>query len=197
MPPPASYDSSEGDSLKSTAWTRPPLTDDKIKLAPPWRPTMRMIDIKRAAPNVGGPSKRPATTLSSSTSSHNTSSIQTAMPSLSHTLVGIDLPNGGCGKGLMRKATLPKGPAETSSSAPLRIPRKNLRRAPNVFESKSEIGAPLPKTPTLSFLSGRVDTLTGIVERLESDLQKKETKNAQLVEDLTNSILVFTPSSLG
>jgi hypothetical protein len=191
MPPPVSYGLSEGDNLKSTAWTRPPHTDDKIKSAPPRRPTTGIIGIKRAAPDVSGPSKCLATTLSGSTSSRNTSSVQIARPSLSHTLVGIDLPNGGCGKGLMQKATLPKGPAETSSSAPLRIPRQNLRRAPNVFERKSETGAPLPKTPTLSFLNGRVDALTGIVERLESDLEKKETKNAQLVEDLNKLRLSF------
>jgi hypothetical protein len=94
MPPPVSYGLSEGDNLKSTAWTRPPHTDDKIKPAPPWRPTTGIIGIKRAASDVSGPSKCPATTLSGSTSSRNTSSVQIARPSLSHTLVGIDLPNG-------------------------------------------------------------------------------------------------------
>jgi uncharacterized small protein (DUF1192 family) len=97
--------------------------------------------------------------------------------SLSHTLVGIDLPNGGRGKGFMRKATLPKVLVETTSSAPLRIPRKNLRKASNVVESKST-GEPLPKVPTVTFLSSRVDALTSIVERLESDSEKKEAKNA-------------------
>jgi hypothetical protein len=33
LPPPASYGSSEADSLKSTARTRPPLTSAKIKAA--------------------------------------------------------------------------------------------------------------------------------------------------------------------
>jgi len=79
-------------------------------------------------------------------SSLNTSSFHTARPSLSHTLVGIDFPIGGWGRGFMGKATLPKGPAETSSSAPLRIPMKNLRRAPNVLESKST-RAPLLRLP--------------------------------------------------
>jgi hypothetical protein len=110
--------------------------------------------------------------------------------SLSHTLVGIDLPNGGQGKGFMRKATLPKVLAETTLSAPLRIPRKNLRKALNVVESKST-GAPLPKVPTVTFLSSRVDVLISIVERLESDLEKKEAKNAQLVEDLNKLRLSF------
>jgi hypothetical protein len=55
----------------------------------------------------------------------------------------------------------------------LRIPRKNLRKASNVVESKST-GAPLPKIPTVTFLSSRVDTFTSIVERLESDLEKKK-----------------------
>jgi uncharacterized small protein (DUF1192 family) len=104
--------------------------------------------------------------------------------------VGIDLPNGGGGKGFIRKATLPKVPAETTTSAPIRIPRKNLRKAPNVVESKS-FGAPLPKVPTVTFLMSRVDALTSMVERLESDLEKKETKNAQLVEDLNKLHLSF------
>jgi hypothetical protein len=95
----------------------------------------RAIGIKRAATDIGGPSKCPASTLSSGTSSLNNSSFHTATMSLSHTLVGIYLPNGGWGKGFMRKATLPKVPAETTSSAPLRILRKNLRKAPNVVES--------------------------------------------------------------
>jgi hypothetical protein len=75
-------------------------------------------------------------------------------------------------------------------SAPLRIPRKNLRKAPNVVESKST-RAPLPKIPTVTFFSSRVDTLTSIVERLESDLEKKEAKNAQLVKDLNKLRLSF------
>jgi hypothetical protein len=143
------------------------------------------IDIKRPPTDIGGPSKRPTLTLSGNTSS--TPSFHIAKASLSHTLVGIDLPNDGRGKGFMRKATLPKVPTNTTSSAPLRIPRKNLRKAPNVVESKSS-GAPLP---TVTFLMSRVDTLTNIVERLESDLEKKEVKNAQLVEDLNKLRLSF------
>jgi hypothetical protein len=185
LPPPASYGSSEGDSLKSTASTRPPFTGAKVKAAPPRRPMTGAIGIKRPATDIGGPSKRPASTFLGNTSS--TSSFHTAKASLSHTLMGIYLPNGGRGKGFVLKATLPKVPAKTTSSAPLRIPRKNLRKAPNVVESKSS-GAPLP---TLIFLMSRVDAVTSIIERLESDLEKKEAKNAQLVEGLNKLRLSF------
>jgi hypothetical protein len=43
----------------------------------------------------------------------------------------------------------------------------------------------------MTFLMSRVDALTSIVERLESDLEKKEAKNAQLVEDLNKLCLSF------
>jgi hypothetical protein len=188
LPPLASYGSSEGDSLKSMVRTRPPLIGAKIKAPPPQRPMMGAISIKRSATNIGGPSKRLASMLSGNTSS--TSSFHTTKASLSHTLVGIDLPNGGRGKGFMRRATLLKVLAKTTSSAPLRIPRKNLRKALNVVESKSW-GEPLP---IMTFLMSRVDALTSIVERLESDLEKKEAKNAQLVEDhnkLCHIMLLF------
>jgi hypothetical protein len=74
----------------------------------PWRPMMGAIGIKREATDISGSSKHPASTLSGGTSSINTSSFHTTRTSLSHTLVGIDLPNRGRGKGFMRKATLLK-----------------------------------------------------------------------------------------
>jgi hypothetical protein len=37
----------------------------------------------------------------------------------------------------------------------------------------------------------RVDTLTSMVERLERDLEQKELKNAQLVEELNKLCLSF------
>jgi hypothetical protein len=146
LPPLASYGSSEGDSRKSTTRTRPPLTGANIKAAPPQRPTTGTISIKRAAMDIGGPSKRPAPTLAGGTSSINTSSFHTTRMSLSHTLVGIDLPNGGRGKGFMRKATLPKALVETTSSAPLRIPRKNLGR-PRMLLRASQLGHLSLKSP--------------------------------------------------
>jgi hypothetical protein len=114
--------------------------------------------------------------------------------------VGIDFPNGGRGKGLMRKPTkapVPKpvstgkGPAKTSSGAPLRILRQNSKKALGVFESGSKSGPSLPKAPTLSSLSKRVDALYGLVGMLEGEIEK-ESKNAQLVEDLNNLCLSFS-----
>jgi uncharacterized small protein (DUF1192 family) len=37
---------------------------------------------------------------------------------------------------------------------------------------------PAPRVPTVTFLMSRVDALTSTVERLESNLEKKELKNA-------------------
>jgi hypothetical protein len=160
-----------GDSLKSTARTRPPLTGAKVKVTPPWRPTTGAIGVKRPATDIGGPRKHLASTLSGSTAS--TPSFHTAKACLSHTLVGIDLPNRGRGKGFVRKAALPRTSVGTTTSAPLRIPRKNPMKAPNMVESSE---APAPKVPTVTFLMSRVDALTSMVERLESDLEKKEIK---------------------
>jgi hypothetical protein len=79
LPPPASYGSSEGDSLKSTARTRPPITGAKIMVAPPWRPTTGAIGIKRVATDIGGLSKRLASTLLGGTFSLNTSSFERSL----------------------------------------------------------------------------------------------------------------------
>jgi uncharacterized small protein (DUF1192 family) len=88
----------------------------------------------------------------------------------------------------MHKASLLKTSAGTTSSAPLRIPRKNPKKAPNVVDSSK---LPAPRVPTVTFLMSRVDALTSTVERLESNLEKKELKNAQLVEDLNKLHLSF------
>jgi hypothetical protein len=102
LPPPASHGHSESSSLKSTTRTRPPLAGTKVKAVPPRWPTTGAIGVKRPASDINGPSKRPASTPPSSTT---TSSFHTAWAILTHTLVGVDMPNGGRGKGFIRKAT--------------------------------------------------------------------------------------------
>jgi hypothetical protein len=101
LPPPASRGHSESSSLKSTARMRPPLAGAKVKAVPPQQPTMGTIGVKRPTSDINRPSKRPASIPSSSTM---TSSFHTTRASLSHTLVGVDMPNGGRGKGFIRKA---------------------------------------------------------------------------------------------
>lgn len=141
--PPLSNGSSGGDSLKSTGRSRPPLHGAKIKPAPR-RPTTGVLGLKKT---VGGPNKCPMPTSSDNTSSRE---------SLSHILVGVDLPNGGRGKGFMRKPAKAPAPKTvgTSSGAPLKIPRQNQRKAPDVFQSGSESKEPQPPCPPLSFLAG-------------------------------------------
>jgi hypothetical protein len=97
------------------------------------------------------------------------------------------MPNGGRAKGFVRKAA-PKTLVGSTSSSPLRIPRKNPRKAPDVVDFGL---LPTPRIPTVTFLMSRVDTLTSTIERLERDLEQKELKNAQLVEDLNKLRLSF------
>jgi hypothetical protein len=97
------------------------------------------------------------------------------------------MPNGGRAKGFVQKAA-PKTSVGSTSSAPLRIPRKNPRKAPDVVDFGL---LPTPRIPTVTFLMSRVDTLTSMVEHLERDLEQKELKNAQLVEDLNKLRLSF------
>jgi hypothetical protein len=155
LPPPTSHGHSESSSLKSTARTRPPLAGTKVKAVPPRRPTTSAIGVKRPASNINGPSKH----LASTPSSTMTSSFHTTRASLSHILVGVDMPNWGRGKGFVQKVA-PKTSAGSTSSTPLRIPRKNPRKAPDVVDSGL---LPTPSIPTVTFLMSRVDTLTSMV----------------------------------
>lgn len=142
--PPLSGGSSKGDSLKSTACSRPPLSGGKIKKATTRRPTTGALGVKNTNSNIG---KRPMAARSGSTSCYHTTS---DVPS--HILVGVDRSNGGRGKGFIRNPD--KVPASksigTSSGALLRIPRRNAKKAPNVVESESVRAE--PRVPTLSFL---------------------------------------------
>jgi hypothetical protein len=150
---------------------RPPLASAKVKAVPPRRLTMGAIGVKRLASDINGPSKHLTSTPSSSTM---TLSFHTAWASLSHTLVGVDMPNRGRGKGFVWKVAS-KTSTGSTSSAPLRIPRKNPRKAPDVVDSSL---LPTPRIPTVTFLMSRVDTLTSTIEHLERDLEQKELKNA-------------------
>lgn len=81
-------------------------------------------------------------------------------------------------------------PSGASSGTPLRFPRKNARKAPNVVESKS--GEPQPKAPTLAFLSGRVDALYGIIAELEAEIETRDLKHADLVKEVRDLRLSFS-----
>jgi hypothetical protein len=185
MPPP-SGGSSHGNSLKSTASSRPPLTGGKVKMLAPRRPTTGALGIKRTNTNIAGPSKRPTAALSGSTSSYHI-----ALESPSHFLVGVDMPHGGRGKGVVRNLGKTPTPSstKTSSGTPLRIPRKNNRAAPNVFESKSEV--PPPRTPSLTFLKGRVDALYEMVAKLENKIETRDINKAYLEQQAQSYRLSF------
>ena len=102
MPPP-SYATSSGTSLRTMAHSKASLGDAMEKKAAPTRPTTGAISLKRKATKVSEPSKHSFVMPSGNTVSRVSSSMHTARPSLSYTVVGMRRPNGGYGKALMHK----------------------------------------------------------------------------------------------
>jgi hypothetical protein len=99
MAPPNSM--SGGSSLKSTVCSKAPQGGAKEKKMVPAHPTTAAISLKRKGSNINKPSKRSHVTPSGT---HASSSIPSARPSLSYTIVGVHKPEGGYGKALMRKS---------------------------------------------------------------------------------------------
>lgn len=144
--PPPSSGTSGGASLKSMARTRPPLGGAKVKKAPLKRTTTSAIGLKRKAPEDDGPRKRVPIALLGNVASHSSSSLPSAHPSPSYTVIGVRKPDGGYGKGLMPKPA-PKGKEQVESlSQPLRIKRivkpTTYQRPPAPFKSDEEEEAP-------------------------------------------------------
>jgi len=102
MPPP-SHTISGGSSLKSTACSNVPKGGTKEKKKVPARPMTGAIGLKRKAADSSESSKRINVTPSGHSVSRASSSIPSARPSPSYTVVGIHKPDGGYGKALMRK----------------------------------------------------------------------------------------------
>ena len=119
-----------GSSLKTMVHSNVPQGGAKEKKTMPTRPTTSVVDLKRKAPNVSGPSKCSIITPSGNMVSHASLSFHTARPSLSYTVVGVRKPKGGYGKVLMHKLAkksaskpAPSGKESESSGTPLRFMR--------------------------------------------------------------------------
>jgi hypothetical protein len=165
MPPP-SYTMSGGTSLKSTARSKAPLGGDNEKKAPSTRPTTNAIRLKRMVPEASELRKQSFVTPLGNSVSRASSSMHTARPSPSYTIVDVRKPNGGYRKALMHKLAkelvrkltpLGKELAE-SSSVPLRIKRfiklHPIKQPMGQYESSDEEDAP-PKGPSIASLSSK------------------------------------------
>ena len=89
---PPSYAMSGGSSLKTTAHSKVPLGGAKEKKVPSTRPTTRL---KRKVSKASEPKKRSLVTPLGNSVSRASSSMHTARPSLSYTVVGMRKPKGG------------------------------------------------------------------------------------------------------
>ena len=117
--------------------------------------------------------------------------------SRSYTIVGIQKPDGGCGKGLMRKPGKGKGPIENpaqksvsketpgSSSKPLRIKWVNkppVLKSCAIFEENEE---PLPpQDPAITSLNNKITTLREQVRFLRDQQDDSEIKIKDLGHEL-------------
>jgi hypothetical protein len=160
MAPPNSM--SVGSSLKSTACSKAPQGGSKEKKTTPAHPTTGAIGLKRKGSSINEPSKH-SHVMPSGT--HASSSIPSARPSLSYTIVRVCKPKGVYGKALMHKSakkpkskTAPSGKESELSDAPLRI--KKFRKLPPIkrparqYESSDDEDAP-SKGPTIASPSAK------------------------------------------
>ena len=85
--------------MKSTACTEAPLGGAKVKKVPPKRTTTGAIGLKRKALEDSGPKKHTIVMPSSNLASCASSSLPSARPSPSYTIVGVRQPDGGYDKG--------------------------------------------------------------------------------------------------
>jgi hypothetical protein len=134
--PPPSY-MSGGSRLKSTMCSNAPKGGAKEKKTAPTRPTTGAIGLKRKALISSESSKRTNVTPSGNSVTRASSSLPSARPSPSYTVVGMRKPDGRYGKTLMRKPAnkpvsepTPSGKGSESSGTPLKI--KRFRKLPPI-----------------------------------------------------------------
>ena len=158
MPPPFSG-ASGGMSVRSTARMKVPQGGTQPRRAPPSKSSSGIDSLKRKA-------------LGSATKSVHVTPSGNTIFSHSYTTVGIQKPNGGCGKGLICKLGKGKGLVENpdqksvsketagSSSKSLRIKRVNkppVLKSCAIFEEDKE---PLPpQDPAITSLNNKITTL--------------------------------------
>ena len=156
---PLSSGASGGMSVRSTTRTKSPQDGAQLRRAPPSRSTSGADSLKRK-------------TLQSTAKSVHVMLSGNTIYSCSYTIVGIQKPDGGCRKGLMRKPGKGKGPAinlaqksvskvtARSSSKPLRIKRANkplVLKPCAIFEEEEE---PLPpQDPEITSLKNKITSL--------------------------------------
>ena len=99
---PPSYAMSGSSSLKTTACSKAPQGGAKEKKVEQTSPTTSAISLKRKAPEASGPSKLSLVTPLGKLVSRASSSLHTARPSLSYTIVSVRKPDRGYRKALMR-----------------------------------------------------------------------------------------------
>ena len=123
--------------------------------------------------------------------------------SYSYTLVGVQKPNGGCGKGLIRKLGKGKGPAipvqksisketDGSSSKPLRFKRTNklpTLKSCTIFEEDKE-PAP-PEHPQITSLKNKIKNLREDGRFLRGQLDDSKIKVKGLKHQLDVCIFSF------
>jgi hypothetical protein len=130
MPPLFSNNySNGGDTIKlKTTLTK------SVRKGQPKKTTGGTTGIKRAAQDMGGPSKR-ASRTSSGTPSHLSSFFWSAEPSFPYTVIGVDKSDRGCGKGLMAK----------------KVPKAQIKGQPAGFFK--DVEPPQPLEPTTNNLN--------------------------------------------
>jgi hypothetical protein len=157
MPPPSYM--SDGSSLKSMACSNVPKGGAKEKRKAFTHPTTYAIGLKWKATDSSKPSKH---SLVTPLGTHASSSLPSARPSPSYTIIGMCKPDGRYWKALMHKLpkklvceSTPSGKGLESSSSPHRIKRiikPQIRGQPAGFPSESEDEQP-SKGPMLASLS--------------------------------------------
>jgi len=171
--PPLLSGASGGTSVQSMARTKVPQANAQTRRAPP-------------SMSASGSDKRK--TMESATRSIRVTPSGNTVYSCSYTLVGVQKPNGGCGKGLMRKLGKGKGlttPVQKSisketagsSSKPLRFKRTNkppTLKSYAIFEEDDE-HAP-PEDPQITTLKNKIKNLHEDVRFLRGQVDDSKIK---------------------
>jgi hypothetical protein len=160
--------SNRGDTIKlKTTPTK------SVRKAQPKKTTGGTTINKRAAYDIGGPSKRTLGTSSGSTPSHLSSSFWSAKLSFPYTVVGVDKSDGGHGKGLMAK----------------KVPKPQIRGQPTGFFE--DVEPPQPMEPTMTSLNKQIKALSGRIRYLQGRLVEGYTTKLHLEEEISSLHLSF------
>lgn len=184
--------------MKSTACTKAPIGDAKLKRASPKRTSTGAIGLKKLRTEEGGPSYHPGKKKSSLVTplgnvvyhSYTTTSSKPPsdpLPSPHFTIKGVRKPEGGYGKVLIPKLTPKEKEQAQSSCQPLRIQQvwmpTMVWRPPVPFEGDEEVEVK-PKVPTIASLSAKIINLCEDVRILRGSLAESYVKIRDLEDDI-------------